>query len=703
MRPDFYFTEDDKIIMDVPVDYESATNKVIPFNIKATNSNDESKVLDMQMTVIDVDEPAEPIISDILDQISVQENTVFVSNFSVKSDSNDTVSMSLSGDDADKFEVSSNNLLAFKTAPNYEAPTDTDSDNVYNVTLIATTGSYSASIDINVTVTNQTEENNPPVLTEVSFNPTSVDVTSESKDVTVSLKVTDASGVTARYTPYFRASNVTVDAIACPVMTLSSGTDKDGVWSTTCTIPAGKVADDYYFSSSEFVDANGVRLTCYTNSGNGDNNCIGVDGSKTYLVVTNDSSESDPPVLTEVSFNPTSVDVTSESKDVTVSLKVTDASGVTARYTPYFRASNVTVDAIACPVMTLSSGTDKDGVWSTTCTIPAGKVADDYYFSSSEFVDANGVRLTCYTNSGNGDNNCIGVDGSKTYLVVTNDSSESDPPVLTEVSFNPTSVDVTSESKDVTVSLKVTDASGVTARYTPYFRASNVTVDAIACPVMTLSSGTDKDGVWSTTCTIPAGKVADDYYFSSSEFVDANGVRLTCYTNSGNGDNNCIGVDGSKTYLVVTNSPSSSNIYYLYGGSDQSDYLGSYGGSNTASDSICNTVGTYGSNVSSSSIWNTVGSYGSTVGTYSPWNSVSSSPPEFFTQDKSSSYGKFTINTAIANRTTVTKLTNIIDYFNNNSSNIAATRDYACSNANTSSIITSLKPSIKISKVNWVD
>ena len=431
VRPDFYFTEDNKIIMDVPVDYESATNKVIPFNIKATNSNEESKVLDMQMTVIDIDEPAEPIISEILDQISVQENTVFVSNFTVQSDSTDTVTMSLSGDDADKFDVSSNNLLAFQTAPNYEAPTDSDANNVYKLTLTASTGSASTSMNIDITVSNAVEEANPPEVSDLNFSPSSVDVTSESKDIAVSLRAKDESEITAEYQAYLTHSTVSVEAIYCPVMELTSGTNKDGTWSTTCTIPSGTVAGDWRFHSSRFKDSGGITKYCYSYTGD-----------------------------------------------------------------------------------------------------------------------------------------CID----------------------------------------------------------PYI------------------------------------------------------------------------------YIEVTNDPSSSpTIYYLYGGTDQSDYLGSYGGSNTSLDSICNSVGTYGSNVSSSSIWNTVSSYGSTIGTYSPWNSVSSSPPEFFTQDKSSSYGKFTINTAIANRTTVTKLTNIIDYFNNNSSNIAATRDYACSNANASPTITSLKPSIKISKVKWID
>ena len=90
-----------------------------------------------------------------------------------------------------------------------------------------------------------------------------------------------------------------------------------------------------------------------------------------------------------------------------------------------------------------------------------------------------------------------------------------------------------------------------------------------------------------------------------------------------------------------------------------------------------------------SSIWNTVGTYGSTVGTNSPWNSVGTNPPEFFNnKEKTSSYGKFTINTATANRTNITKLTNILDFFNNSNDNHSATRNYACSVSETSINVT---------------
>ena len=104
--------------------------------------------------------------------------------------------------------------------------------------------------------------------------------------------------------------------------------------------------------------------------------------------------------------------------------------------------------------------------------------------------------------------------------------------------------------------------------------------------------------------------------------------------------------------------------YYFYGGSSQDVYLGCYGCSSVSSASICNSVGTYGSSVAMNSIWNSVGSYGSSVSSTSPWNSVAYSPPEIFNENKSVTYGKFTINTAISNRTTVTDFVNIINYFN---------------------------------------
>ncbi|WP_419551800.1 SwmB domain-containing protein [Candidatus Poriferisodalis sp.] len=66
----------------------------------------------------------------------------------------------LAGNDSDKFEFNfntSNGLLSFKVAPDYEAAADSGGDNVYSVTLGVSAGGHSATLDVAVTVTNTDE------------------------------------------------------------------------------------------------------------------------------------------------------------------------------------------------------------------------------------------------------------------------------------------------------------------------------------------------------------------------------------------------------------------------------------------------------------------------------------------------------------------------------------------------------------------
>ncbi len=68
------------------------------------------------------------------------------------------------GPDQSKFEIdASNGVLRFRNAPNFEAPSDANSDNVYNVTIRVSDGTHSDTQAISVTVTNQND--NAPVIT----------------------------------------------------------------------------------------------------------------------------------------------------------------------------------------------------------------------------------------------------------------------------------------------------------------------------------------------------------------------------------------------------------------------------------------------------------------------------------------------------------------------------------------------------------
>ena len=83
-------------------------------------------------------------------------------------DTGQTVTFSVSGSGADnsKFEVTNGNQLQFKAAPNFEAPTDADADNVYEVTVQADDGNGGMTPQtISVTVT---DANDSTVITSPS-------------------------------------------------------------------------------------------------------------------------------------------------------------------------------------------------------------------------------------------------------------------------------------------------------------------------------------------------------------------------------------------------------------------------------------------------------------------------------------------------------------------------------------------------------
>ena len=66
-----------------------------------------------------------------------------------------------SGDDMGDFRIgATTGVLTFGTTPNYEAPVDADRNNVYQVTVKATSGDYSATLVVTVTVTDEDEGTN---------------------------------------------------------------------------------------------------------------------------------------------------------------------------------------------------------------------------------------------------------------------------------------------------------------------------------------------------------------------------------------------------------------------------------------------------------------------------------------------------------------------------------------------------------------
>ncbi|MBU6396014.1 MAG: choice-of-anchor I family protein [Sphingomonadales bacterium] len=91
--------------------------------------------------------------------ISVAENTTTVTTVQASdADAGTTLVYSLSGTDAALFDINaSTGAVTFKSAPNFEAPTDAGGNNVYDVVVTASDGIASDSQAVAITVTNVVE------------------------------------------------------------------------------------------------------------------------------------------------------------------------------------------------------------------------------------------------------------------------------------------------------------------------------------------------------------------------------------------------------------------------------------------------------------------------------------------------------------------------------------------------------------------
>jgi hypothetical protein len=102
-------------------------------------------------------------IYQVVHQVTIAENQTVVTTATATDPDGDTLTYSLGGVDAQLFSINSNGEITFKSAPDFENPTDTGADNTYNITVTASDGSLTSSQAVVIAVTNATEDFDPSV------------------------------------------------------------------------------------------------------------------------------------------------------------------------------------------------------------------------------------------------------------------------------------------------------------------------------------------------------------------------------------------------------------------------------------------------------------------------------------------------------------------------------------------------------------
>ena len=125
--------------------YTVAVGVLDPSVNDVTTPFDTAVVVREVVTITATDVNEAPTVTGATVVSSVDENvpalTTSLGTFTATDlDDGDTTELSLSGDDSDAFELSATGVLTFKASPNYESSADTNGDNAYRVTVVATDG-----------------------------------------------------------------------------------------------------------------------------------------------------------------------------------------------------------------------------------------------------------------------------------------------------------------------------------------------------------------------------------------------------------------------------------------------------------------------------------------------------------------------------------------------------------------------------------
>lgn len=129
-----------------------------------------SDTLAVAVSVTDdtADNPIAPQISGPSTATFQENGTGAVATYTIQAGTT-PITFSLSGTDAARFSISSSGVVTFNSPPDYESPTDSGSNNVYNLTVTASNAGGSTSTPLTVTVTNDTSDDMTITIEDVNL------------------------------------------------------------------------------------------------------------------------------------------------------------------------------------------------------------------------------------------------------------------------------------------------------------------------------------------------------------------------------------------------------------------------------------------------------------------------------------------------------------------------------------------------------
>ena len=532
-------------------DYEApgdvGVNNEYNLTVTATDSSSNTSDLAVTVTLTDVDE-TDPVVSNSVNTNtpSIEENQTFVATFN----SDEPVIWSLSGIDSSLFTISAINQpsstgstsssystqaqLSFSSAPDYEQPADSNSDNVYEITVTATDSENNESnFPMSVAVTDQSEAPNPdspPSITLNGANPQIISLGNSylelgavAEDVedgiltdqiiisgvslinnnavgsyTVQYSVTDSSGNTT-------IANRTVEIIDTTPPQLSLNGN------SIISIEVGTTYNELGASATDNYDDNSTITSTISISGSVNTATL---GSYTVLYdVTDSSGNSASTLIRTINVVDTTIPVLSLLGSSPVNIELNGAytdDGATA-------TDNYDDNATLTSQINLSGSVDNTVVGSYTLTYNVSDSSNNQATPISRVVNVEDNIKPVITLLGD---STISIEVGTNFTdpgVVATDNYDNDSSVTASISVSG-SVD-TSNLGTYLLTYSVSDSSGNTADSVE----RTVQIVDTTAPIISLNGNSSINHTYQTTFVDPGATATDNYDTNLSSLIAVSG------------------------------------------------------------------------------------------------------------------------------------------------------------------------------------
>jgi Ca2+-binding RTX toxin-like protein len=347
------------------------------------------------------------------------------------------------------------------------------------------------------------DEHAPAVGTVVP-SPSVVDVTAAARIIQIRVHVTDDTGVKSVQ-------------VGPRMATLVSGTVRDGVWQ------AGIEIARFLAPGPRAVPINARDRVGRAN----------YESRENVYTVVNQVVDREMPVITSFGLSTSVVDVRSAAQPITATMTVTD--DLAGPKDVYLCITLPIADGTSygtgggCKPMKRLSGGPRSSTWQGTISVPQGAVggtwnaqvsisdaadnfANDFWYAPEAFA-----AVARYDEPRNRQ-----IPGGAGSFTVVGAAPDLQPPALTSLTLDPSTVDTSRGAVRVTANISGTDDEGISALTMsisgpPADKAPGTwpTVDVALVNDFRLVSGTTRNGMWQATFVVPGGTPNGRYWIQA--------------------------------------------------------------------------------------------------------------------------------------------------------------------------------------------